>query len=77
MQEKTAKSYLNEIIKKYPLGSKISTGTFNPNILKEGRLKGELILEVPVQNKPIPQIVLDEATKNRIIIRDINRNIYN
>ncbi|MCM3180978.1 ribonuclease YeeF family protein [Cytobacillus horneckiae] len=77
VQEKTAKSYLNEITKKYPSGSKISNSTFNPNALKGGRLKGELILEVPVQNKPIPQIILDEATKNRIIIRDIKGKVYN
>lgn len=50
VQEKTAKSYLNEITKKYSSGSKISNGTFNPNALKGGRLKGELILEIPVQN---------------------------
>ncbi|MGG4511722.1 hypothetical protein ABEP00_18240 [Heyndrickxia sporothermodurans] len=77
VQEKTAKSYLNEITIKYSSGSKISNGTFNPNALKGGRLKGELILEVPVQNKPIPQTILDEATKNRIIIRDIKGKVYN
>ncbi|WP_347942361.1 T7SS effector LXG polymorphic toxin [Peribacillus simplex] len=77
VQEKTAKSYLNEITKKYPSGSKISNGSFNPNALKGGRLKGELILEVPVQNKLIPQTILDEATKNRIIIKDINGKVYN
>ncbi|KUL09850.1 hypothetical protein P4T50_18825 [Bacillus paralicheniformis] len=77
VQEKTAKSYLNEITKKYSSGSKISNGIFNPNALKGGRLKGELILEIPVQNKPIPQTILDEATKNRIIIRDIKGKVYN
>src|SRR5690625_4146565 len=68
VQEKTAKSYLNEITKKYSSGSKISNGTFNPNALKGGRLKGELILEVPVQNKPIPQAILDEATKTGLLL---------
>lgn len=63
--------------KKYPSVSKISNGPFNPNALKGGRLKGELILEVPVQNKPISQTSLDEATKNRIIIRDIKGKVYN
>ncbi|WMW51966.1 T7SS effector LXG polymorphic toxin [Bacillus subtilis] len=77
VQEKTALSYLNEITKKYSSGSKISNGPFNPKALKGGRLKGELILEVPVQNKAIPQKILDEATKNRIIIRDINGKVYN
>ena len=77
VQEKTAKSYLNEFTKEYSSGSKISNGTFNPNALKGGRLKGELILEIPVQNKPISQTILDEATKNRIIIRDIKGKVYN
>ncbi|WP_339232744.1 hypothetical protein NSQ16_18840 [Bacillus sp. PS108] len=77
VQEKTALSYLNEITKKYSSGSKISNDPFNPKALKGGRLKGELILEVPVQNKAIPQKILDEATKNRIIIRDINGKVYN
>ncbi|MDV2884714.1 LXG domain-containing protein [Alkalihalophilus pseudofirmus] len=77
VQEKTAKSYLNEITKKYSSGSKISDSTFNPNALKGGRLKGELLLEVPVQNKPIPHTILDEATKNRIIIRDTKGRVYN
>jgi hypothetical protein len=57
--------------------TQISNGPFNPKALKGGRLKGELILEVPVQNKAIPQKILDEATKNRIIIRDINGKVYN
>ncbi|MGR6008065.1 hypothetical protein ACT7CZ_02525 [Bacillus cereus] len=39
VQEKTAKSYLNEITKKYPSVSKISNGPFNPNALKGGDLK--------------------------------------
>ncbi len=77
VQEKTAKSYLNEITKKYPSGSKILNGPFNPNALKGEGLKGELILEVPVQNKPIPQTIIDEATKNRVIIRDIKGRVYN
>ncbi len=36
-----------------------------------------LILEVPVQNKPVPQNILDYATKNNITIRDIKEFIYN
>ena len=36
--------------------------------LSKGRLKGELILEVPVQNKPISQTILDEATKIGLLL---------
>ncbi|HEY2495007.1 MAG TPA: hypothetical protein VGI33_19120 [Paenibacillus sp.] len=77
VKESTAIGYLRELTQKYSSGSKISGGPFNPNALKGGRLKGELILEIPVQNKPIPQSVLDEATKNKITIRDINGKVYN
>ncbi|MBG9795714.1 hypothetical protein ABD76_25930 [Paenibacillus dendritiformis] len=77
VKESTAISYVRELAQKYSSGSKISNGPFNPNALKGGRLKGELILEIPVQNKPIPQSVLDEATKNKITIRDINGKEYN
>lgn len=45
--------------------------------LKDGRLEGELILEVPVQTKPVPQAILDEANKRGIIIRDITGKVYN
>ncbi len=39
-------------------------------------MTGELILEIPVQNKPVPQRVIDYATENNIIIRDVKGNIY-
>ncbi|WCN36402.1 hypothetical protein [Aneurinibacillus uraniidurans] len=77
VKESTAIGYLRELTKKYSSGSKISNGPFNPNALKGSQLKGELILEIPVQNKTIPQAILDEATKNKIIIRDINGKVYN
>ncbi|MGN7765522.1 hypothetical protein, partial [Paenibacillus sp. 22594] len=77
VKESTAIGYLKELTQKYSSGSKISKGVFNPNALKGGQLKGQLILEVPIQNKPIPQTILDEATKNRILIKDINGKVYN
>ena len=77
VQEKTALSYLSEFTKKYSAGSEISTGKFNPNALKGGRLEGELILEVPVQTKPVPQAIIDEANEKGIIIRDITGKEYN
>ncbi|WCF09245.1 hypothetical protein NDS46_04915 [Paenibacillus thiaminolyticus] len=77
VKESTAIGYLRELTQKYSSGSKISNSPFNPNALKGGRLNGDLILEVPVQNKPIPQAIVDGATKNKIIIRDINGEVYN
>jgi hypothetical protein len=77
IQEKTAIGYLDEFTIKYSSGTKITNGSFNSNALKGGELKGDLIFEVPVQNKQIPQKVLDEATKRNIIIRDIEGRIYN
>jgi len=40
-------------------------------------IDGQMILEVPVQNNPIPQSVLDEATKWDIDIRDVQGTVYN
>ncbi|OFD41299.1 T7SS effector LXG polymorphic toxin [Bacillus mycoides] len=77
VKEKTALSYLSEFTKKYSSGSEISSGKFNPNALKGGRLDGELILEVPVQTKPVPQKIIEEANEKGIIIRDINGKVYN
>ncbi|MFE3896207.1 MULTISPECIES: hypothetical protein [unclassified Priestia] len=62
VQEKTALSYLSEFTKKY------YSGKFNLNTLKGGRVEGELILEVPVQTKPIPQ----KITKDHWLIRKQN-----
>lgn len=44
----------------------------------QGRdLKGKMILEVPVQKKPIPQNVINYADKLRIKIRNTNNKLYN
>nr|WP_242313727.1 hypothetical protein [Bacillus cereus group sp. BfR-BA-01355] len=77
VKEKTALSYLSEFTKKYSSGSEVSSGKFNPNALKGGRLDGELILEIPVQTKPVPQKIIEEANEKGIIIRDINGKVYN
>jgi hypothetical protein len=72
----TGISYLKELAKKYPKGASISDSVFNAKILRGQRLDGDLVLEVPVQNKPIPKAVLDYASKNSMIIRDINGVVY-
>ena len=85
VSEETAIRYLKELEEKYAPGSIIAdvpsnkTGV-NREIFKvnQGRdLKGQMILEVPVQKAEIPPNVLEYAKKNDIIIRDVNGKIYN
>jgi hypothetical protein len=84
IQEQTAFSYLQELKTKYPVEAEIANVPTSQKLLgeisktgKAPRLRGELILEVPVQNRNISQNILDFANKNDITIRDINGRIYN
>ena len=53
----------------------LNKGIFEVN---QGRyLKCQMILEVPVQKKPIPQNVINYADKLRIKIRNTNNKLYN
>ena len=81
VSEETAIRYLKELEDKYPPGSIIAdvpsnkTG-LNKDIFKANNgniLKGQMILEVPVQKADIPPNVLEYAKKNDIIIRDVNK----
>ena len=83
--EETAIRYLKELEAKYSPGSVIAdvpsnrvganAGIFEEN---EGNiLKGQMILEVPVQENPVPERVLDYANKHYIKIRDIKGKNYN
>ena len=76
---------MKELEAKYSPGSVIAdvpsnreganAGIFEEN---EGNiLKGQMILEVPVQEESVPERVLDYANKHRIKIRDTNNKIYN
>jgi hypothetical protein len=76
VQEKTAITYFDEFVRKYPRGAAISQSPFNPAILRGKRLRGDLVFEVPVQANPIPQAVLDAAAKRGIIIRDTAGRVY-
>ena len=85
VSDETAIRYLKELEDKYAPGSVIAdvpsnkTGV-NRDIFEvnQGRdLKGQIILEVPVQKARISPKVLDYAKKNAIIIRDVNGKIYN
>lgn len=77
--EKTAKNYIDEMVKKYKPGTKIRNTKRNTDAIAQGgkKLKGEMILEVPVQKSNIPQSILDYATKNKVKLRDIKGNILN
>jgi hypothetical protein len=70
----TAEEYLAEIDRKYAPGTPIADTPGNREKLGEaeiGRgLDGRKILEVPVQNGPIPQDILDDAARRNIRIRD-------
>lgn len=85
VQPSTALSYLNELATKYPPGARIADtpgnqdrpGTAGQPIPEGTRLGGPQILEVPVQNGPIPQAILDRANDLGIIIRDVEGREYN
>ena len=85
VSEETAIRYLKELSDKYAPGTKIADvpsniSGANAGIFKENRgrtLHGQMILEVPVQKKPIPQNVINYADKLRIKIRNTNNKLYN
>ena len=58
IQVSTAIGYLGDMVRKYSPGEKISGTPRNreqyPELVGE-RLAGEMVLEVPVQNRPIPR----------------------
>ena len=82
--EKTAIGYLKELSEKYSPGSVIADVPSNrvganAGIFKENEgniLKGQMILEVPVQKEPVPENVLLKAQEEGITIRDIKGHIY-
>jgi hypothetical protein len=48
----------------------------NAAAIRNQPLQGDLILEVPVQAKPIPKAVLDAAGERDITIRDVAGKVY-
>ena len=84
ISEKTAIGYLKELSEKYSPGSVIAdvpsnrvganAGIFEENGGKT--LRGQMILEVPVQEEPVPENVLRYAAKEKIKIRDTEGTIY-
>jgi hypothetical protein len=75
MQPQTALGCINEIYAKYPVGGVVA------NVPSSGRLSGQIlrgqyILEVSVQERPIAPSVLDGANRAGVLIRDVNGRIY-
>ena len=84
VSEETAIRYLKELSDKYAPGSVIADVPSNRTGVNKGifelnqgdKLKGQMILEVPVQKKLVPESILKYARDNNIQIRDINGKIY-
>jgi hypothetical protein len=74
---KSAIGYLNELVRKYQPGRMIADVPSTSRDLVGESLEGTMFLEVPVQRKPIPQAVLEAATKRRIKIRDTDGTVHN
>ena len=84
VSEETAIRYLKELSDKYAPGSVIADVPSNRTGLNKGifevnqgrDLKGQMILEVPVQKKSVRESILKYAREKKIQIRDINGNVY-
>ena len=84
VSEETAIRYLKELSDKYAPGSIIADVPSNRTGVNKGifelnqgdKLKGQMILEVPVQKKSVRESILKYARDNKIQIRDINGNVY-
>lgn len=77
MKEQTAIDNLRELSNKYPPGTEIADVPSTSPGLRGRKLQGDMFLEVPVQTKPIPKSVLDEANRLEIQIRDVDGRVYN
>lgn len=75
IQLSTGTGYINEMASKYAPGTRIANVP-SSGVLAGQPLRGQMILEVPVQNKAIPQAVLDAASRLKVIIRDVNGKVY-
>jgi len=71
VQPETAVEYLRELQRKYAPGTVIADTPKNREWGLAGeRLRGQMYLDVPVQNAPVPRQILDEARRRDIRIRD-------
>jgi len=80
LEPSTAIQYLREHLTKYSPGEIISDTArareHFPHLIGE-ELKGERVLEVPVQTRPVPPEILQYASDVKVSIHDITGKIYN
>jgi hypothetical protein len=76
----TAEEYINEFLDKYGPGNLVSDDPYNvthyPHLVGT-RLRGQMILEVPVQEHPVPEGLWRWAERWGILIRDDTGHVYN
>jgi hypothetical protein len=77
INQATAFGYLNEMANKYAAGKFPANVPSTPNAILGKALTGDMILEVPVQNRAVPAGVQNLANRLEITIRDPNGRIYN
>jgi hypothetical protein len=75
VSEATAKSYINEVITKYPSGATIAQVPSSGSLGGQ-KLQSTIILEIPPQKSVIPQAILDSANKAGVLIGDTNGKVY-
>lgn len=80
VQPGTGRAYLNEIPNKYARGEDIADTPVNrqryPDLVGES-LDGRYVLEVPVQRSPVPRELLEQAARQKILVRDPAGRVYN
>ncbi|KQP37388.1 hypothetical protein [Pseudorhodoferax sp. Leaf274] len=76
--EDAAIAYINELVEKYPPGTRLADVPSNAALLAAGHtaLDGRLVLSVPEQHGPVPQAVLEHARRAGVVIRDPEGRIY-
>jgi hypothetical protein len=79
IKPETAIGYVQSLPNKYSPGETIADTRGNreryPNLVGQP-LRGDMILEVPVQNAPIPRAILEKAAELDVVIRDVNGKEY-
>jgi hypothetical protein len=75
ISESTAISYVNELAAKYPAGTPIANVPSSGPLAGQ-YLRGQLILEVPVQTGPVPPAISNAARARGVVIRDVFGNVY-
>ncbi|MDK8171466.1 hypothetical protein QP735_02905 [Curtobacterium citreum] len=82
ISESTGLAYVHEFVHKYKSGEAVIAETPH-NLSQLGEfgvnqpLRGQMILEVPVQNLQVPEIVASTASAHNIAIMDPLGNLYN